>query len=61
MSLGYAERLSFREDLGGRLGDPEILENDQEVLQKVEELTDLVSSSDVDLPRLALTALGCMK
>lgn len=44
MSLGYAERLSFREDLGGRLGDPEILEQAQEVLQKVEQLTDLVSS-----------------
>lgn len=44
MSLGYAERLSFREDLGGRLGDPEILEQAQEVLQKVEQLTDLVGS-----------------
>jgi mono-ADP-ribosyltransferase sirtuin 6 len=44
MSLGYAERLSYREDLGGRLGDPEILENAQEVLQKIEELTNLVSS-----------------
>lgn len=54
MSLGYAERLSFREDLGGRLGDPEILENAEEVLQKVEELTDLVGSSYVDLPRLSL-------
>jgi hypothetical protein len=42
MSLGYAERLSFREDVGGRLGDPEILEAAQEVLQKVEQFTDLV-------------------
>lgn len=42
MSLGYAERLSFREDLGGRLGDPEILEQAQEVVAKVEQLTDLV-------------------
>jgi hypothetical protein len=43
MSLGYAERLSYREDLGGRLGDPEIMENAQEVLQKIEQLTSLVS------------------
>jgi hypothetical protein len=42
MSLGYAERLSYREDLGGRLGAPEILEHAQEVLQKVEQFTDLV-------------------
>lgn len=42
MSLGYAERLSFREDLGGRLGDPEVFDNRQEVLQKIEQLTDLV-------------------
>lgn len=45
MSLGYAERLSFREDLGGRLGDPEILEQAQEVLQKVEQLTELVGGT----------------
>lgn len=45
MSLGYAERLSFREDLGGRLGDPEILENSREVLKKLEQLTDLVGLS----------------
>jgi hypothetical protein len=24
MSLGYAERLSYREDLGGSLGTPEL-------------------------------------
>ena len=25
-SLGYAERLSVRDDVGGRLGDPELLD-----------------------------------
>jgi hypothetical protein len=25
-SLGYAERLSWRDDVGGRLGDPELLD-----------------------------------
>jgi mono-ADP-ribosyltransferase sirtuin 6 len=43
MSLGYAERLSFREDLGGRLGDPELDEGAQDVVQKVQQLTELVS------------------
>jgi hypothetical protein len=25
-SLGYADRLSWRDDVGGRLGDPELLD-----------------------------------
>ena len=45
MSLGYAERLSFREDLGGRLGDPEVFDSSQVVLQKIEQLTELVSTA----------------
>ncbi|KAK9801395.1 hypothetical protein WJX73_005987 [Symbiochloris irregularis] len=32
MSVGYAERLSFREDLGGQLGDPELAESSPEAL-----------------------------
>jgi hypothetical protein len=44
MSLGYAERLSHREDLGGRLGDPELFEAPHVVLDKSKELAELVSS-----------------
>jgi mono-ADP-ribosyltransferase sirtuin 6 len=42
MSLGYAERLSHREDLGGRLGDPELFEAPHVVLDKAKELAELV-------------------
>lgn len=45
MSLGYAERLSFRDDLGGRLGDPELFDEAQNVVQKIQQLTELVSSA----------------
>ena len=42
MSLGYASRLSHREDLGGRLGDPELTTNAHVVLTKTRELAELV-------------------
>lgn len=42
MSLGYADRLSFREDLGGRLGDPELQDSDQDVAIKVALLAEWV-------------------
>ena len=35
MSLGYADRLSFREDLGGTLGAPELHDSDADVTRKV--------------------------
>jgi hypothetical protein len=35
MSLGYAERLSWRDDLGGQLGDPELTEEDAQLRSKV--------------------------
>ena len=44
MSLGYADRLSFREDLGGRLGDPELHDSDQAVASKVAQLATWVSA-----------------
>lgn len=43
MSLGYADRLSHREDLGGRLGDPELLDAPHTALEKAHKLAELVS------------------
>lgn len=45
MSLGYAEKLSFREDLGGQLGAPELSDTPEEVEAKVERLAELVRSA----------------
>lgn len=42
MSLGYADRLSYREDLGGRLGAPEVADPPHVALQKAEQLAELV-------------------
>lgn len=42
MSLGYAEKLSFREDLGGQLGAAEHYDSPEEVERKVEQLAELV-------------------
>ena len=45
-SLGYAERLSWREDLGGRLGDPELSEASDDALKhKIDELASLIVES----------------
>lgn len=45
-SLGYAERLSWREDLGGRLGDPELSEESELLLnRKLDELASLIRES----------------
>ncbi|KAI8466807.1 MAG: hypothetical protein J3K34DRAFT_524218 [Monoraphidium minutum] len=45
MSLGYAERLSFREDLGGQLGAPELSDGAARVLDGVERLADMVRAA----------------
>jgi hypothetical protein len=45
MSLGYASRLSHREDLGGRLGDPELFDPPHLLLDKASKLADLVSQA----------------
>lgn len=42
MSLGYAEKLSYREDLGGQLGAPELFDSPEEVAAKVARLAQLV-------------------
>jgi mono-ADP-ribosyltransferase sirtuin 6 len=43
MSLGYAEKLSYREDLGGQLGAPELHDSPEEVEANAELLAELVS------------------
>lgn len=45
MSAGYATKLSYRDDLGGQLGDPEISDAPTEVLQKVNKLLEWVRYS----------------
>lgn len=42
MSLGYAERLSFKEDVGGTLGAPEIHEAQEQVEAGIAKLAQLV-------------------
>lgn len=42
MSLGYAEKLSYREDLGGQLGAPEHFDEGGELEAKVQQLVALV-------------------
>ena len=45
MSLGYAEKLTFREDLGGQLGAPEFFDSPEEVDAKVSQLAALVQNA----------------
>ena len=41
-SLGYAERLSWRDDVGGTLGDPELSEPDAlDLERKIDRLAEL--------------------
>ena len=42
MSLGYAEKLSYREDLGGQLGAPEIYDDSNDLNAKIQQLTEWV-------------------
>ena len=42
MSLGYAEKLSYREDLGGQLGSPELFDPQDDLRQKTAELVEMV-------------------
>lgn len=48
MSLGYAERLSYRDDLGGQLGSEELSEPEDIVSQKIERLADMVNAQSLD-------------
>ena len=43
MSAGYATKLTYRDDLGGQLGDPELYDTPSQVLQKVTKLFEWVS------------------
>lgn len=42
VGFGYADKLTYREDLGGGLGDPEVFEPKDAVESKVEQLAALV-------------------
>ena len=42
MSLGYAEKLSYREDLGGQLGAPEVFDEDEPLKAGAQQLSDMV-------------------
>lgn len=60
MSLGYAEKLSYREDLGGQLGAPELYDSPQEVEAKAERLAQLVrGAGDVLHWHMASPLLQC--
>ena len=43
MSLGYAEKLSYRDDLGGQLGAPEIFDETEQLAANAQQLADMVS------------------
>ena len=45
MSLGYADKLSYREDLGGSLGDPELYDDARTVQQGVSRIAQLVRTA----------------
>lgn len=45
MSLGYAEKLSYRDDLGGQLGAPEIFDETEQLAANAQQLADMVSST----------------
>ena len=42
MSLGYAEKLTFRDDLGGQLGSEELTESPDSLKQKIDQLAEMV-------------------
>lgn len=45
MTFGYADKLTYREDLGGSLGDPEYTESEKEIEAKVQQLAALVRTA----------------
>lgn len=63
MSLGYAERLSFREDLGGRLGAPEVFDGAARTVEGVDALAGMVRQRQRArgcAGDIALNAFQCM-
>ena len=47
MSFGYSQKLSYKEDLGGSFGKPEVVEPTKELLRKALLLADWVSGACV--------------
>ena len=45
-SLGYAERLSYRAELGGTLGEPEIAEANDTVAKKATSLAKMIAAAE---------------
>ena len=45
MSLAYADALTWREDLGGQLGDPEVVEERASAMAKADLLASVMLSS----------------
>ena len=58
MSLGYAEKLSYRDDLGGQLGAPEIFDEAEQLAANAQQLADLVSSAGHARPVISCL-FGC--
>ncbi len=55
MSLGYAEKLSYRDDLGGQLGAPEIFDEAEALAANAQQLADMVSIADPARPDVILS------
>lgn len=49
MSLGYAEKLSYRDDLGGQLGSQELSEAQDDLTDKIDRLVSMVGASRAPL------------
>ena len=65
MSLGYAEKLSYRDDLGGQLGAPEIFDEAEALAANAQQLADMVSTAGPARPDAVfsiqqLCALNCV-
>lgn len=43
MSAGYATKLSYRDDLGGQVGDPELLDTTEDIAAKIARLSEWVT------------------
>ena len=58
MSLGYAERLAYKDDLGGQLGAPELFDSGSDLEAKLQQLACLVGAAVASrTPHLLATQL----
>lgn len=55
MSAGYADKLSYRDDLGGQLGAPELQDEDGVLDRKISELATMVSLCDTCVAPIRFT------